>query len=74
MYATVNVGSVEGSTLVSGVQGQGSGITSTIGSVSFDGVLAALEYVMNPQARSDPTVVQHIIHFSRGKLEVYSGP
>ncbi|KAG8673091.1 hypothetical protein FPOAC1_006394 [Fusarium poae] len=73
-YATVNVGAVEGSALVSGVQDQGIDITSTIGSVSFDEVLAALEYAMNPQARSDPTVVQHLMHFSRDKMEASSGP
>ncbi|GKU05699.1 beta-ketoacyl synthase protein [Fusarium langsethiae] len=73
-YATVNIGAVEGSALVSGVQDQGIDITSTIGSVSFDEVLAALEYAMNPQAQGDPTVVQHLMHFSRDKMEVSSGP
>ncbi|KAF5020203.1 hypothetical protein F66182_7768 [Fusarium sp. NRRL 66182] len=73
-YATVNVGAVEGSALVAGVQEQGIDITSTIGSVSFDEVLVALEYAMNPQANTDPAAVQHLMHFSRDKMEASSGP
>lgn len=73
-YTAVNVGAVEGSELIAGVQDQGIDITNTIGSVSFDEVLAALEYAMNPQARADHTVVQHLMHFSRDKLEASSGP
>ncbi|KAF5549198.1 polyketide synthase [Fusarium mexicanum] len=73
-YAAVNIGAVEGSGLIAGVQEQGIDITNTIGSVSFDEVLSALEYAMNPQARVDQTVVQHLMHFSRDKLEASSGP
>ncbi|KAF5548075.1 polyketide synthase [Fusarium phyllophilum] len=73
-YAAVNIGAVEGSGLIVGVQEQGIDITNTIGSVSFDEVLSALEYAMNPQARVDQTVVQHVMHFSRDKLEASSGP
>jgi NADPH:quinone reductase-like Zn-dependent oxidoreductase/NAD(P)-dependent dehydrogenase (short-subunit alcohol dehydrogenase family)/SAM-dependent methyltransferase len=73
-YTTVNVGAVEGSELIAGVQDQGIDVTSTIGSVSFDEVLAALEYAMNLDARADPTVVQHLMHFSRDKMEASSGP
>ncbi|KAM0229998.1 hypothetical protein ACHAPO_009550 [Fusarium lateritium] len=73
-YITVNVGAVEGSELIAGVQDQGIDITNTIGSVSFDEVLSALEYGMNSQARADYTVVQHLMHFSRDKMEASSGP
>ncbi|KAF4443739.1 beta-ketoacyl synthase domain-containing protein [Fusarium austroafricanum] len=73
-YATVNIGAVEGSGLIVGVQEQGIDITNTIGSVSFDEVLSALEYAMNPQAPVHQTVVQHLMHFSRDKIEASSGP
>lgn len=73
-YVAVNVGAVEGSELVVGVQNQGIDITNTIGSVSFDEVLATLEYAMNLDARADHTVVQHLMHFSRDKMEASSGP
>ncbi|KAM0290527.1 hypothetical protein ACHAO9_004885 [Fusarium lateritium] len=73
-YTAVNVGAVEGSELIAGVQDQGIDITNTIGSVSFDEVLAALEYAMNPQARADHSIVQHLMHFSRDKMEASSGP
>nr|ALQ32923.1 putative polyketide synthase [Fusarium redolens] len=73
-YTTVNVGAVEGSELIAGVQDQGIDITNTIGSVSFDEVLAALEYAMELGRPRDPTVVQHLMHFSRDKMEASSGP
>nr|ALQ32954.1 putative polyketide synthase [Fusarium sacchari] len=73
-YAALNVGAVEGSALIVGVQDQGIDITNTIGSVSFDEVLAALEYSMNSEARTDHTIVQHLMHFSRDKMEAASGP
>ncbi|RBR23821.1 uncharacterized protein FIESC28_03437 [Fusarium coffeatum] len=73
-YVAVNVGAVEGSELIAGVQDQGIDITNMIGSVSFDEVLATLEYAMNVDARADPTVVQHLMHFSRDKMEASSGP
>ncbi|KIL88674.1 polyketide synthase [Fusarium avenaceum] len=73
-YIAVNLGAVKGSELIAGVQDQGIDITNTIGSVSFDEVLAALEYAMNPQARADHTMVQHLMHFSRDKLEASYGP
>ncbi|KAF4332179.1 polyketide synthase [Fusarium beomiforme] len=73
-YTAINIGAVEGSGLITGVQEQGIDITNTIGSVSFDEVLAALEYAMSPQASVDQTVVQHLMHFSRDKMEASSGP
>lgn len=74
-YASINVGAVEGSDLVAGALEQGSDVTRTIGSVSFNDVLATLEYAMNPQARIDrEKEVQHLMHFNRDTMEDAFGP
>lgn len=73
-YATINVGAVEGSELVAGALQQGSDVTRSIGSVSFNDVLAALEYAMNPEARVRKDVVQHLMHFDRDTMEDSFGP
>ncbi|KAK9419086.1 hypothetical protein SUNI508_01063 [Seiridium unicorne] len=73
-YATINVGAVEGSNLVAGAREQGSDVAQTFGSVSFDEVLTTLEYAINPQARVNKEVVQHLMHFSRDTMEDAFGP
>lgn len=73
-YSTINIGAIAGSELVNGVLEQGIDITETIGSVSFSEVLAALEYAMNPKARENHTVSQHIMHFNRDAMEAAIGP
>lgn len=73
-YATINVGAVEGSELVAGALQQGSDVTRSIGSVSFNDVLATLEYAMNPAARVNKDVVQHLMHFNRDTMEDAFGP
>lgn len=73
-YAAINVGAIEGSGLVAGALEQGSDVTRIVGSVSFDDVLATLEYTMNPQARVNQEVVQYIMHFNRDTMEDALGP
>ncbi|KAF7549789.1 hypothetical protein G7046_g8236 [Stylonectria norvegica] len=68
-YATINVGAVEGTRLVASALEQGSDVAHSIGSVSFRDVLATLEYAMNPAARIDQHVVQHLMHFDRDTME-----
>lgn len=74
-YATINVGVVEGSELVAGALEQRSNSIGSIGSVSFDDVLAALEYSINPHVRFNiDDTVQHLMHFNRDTMEDVSGP
>lgn len=53
---------------------QGSHVTRSIGSVSFNDVLAALEYAISPEARVRKDVVQHLMHFDRDAMEDAFGP
>ncbi|KEY73875.1 hypothetical protein S7711_06085 [Stachybotrys chartarum IBT 7711] len=68
-YATINVGAVEGSELVAGAMQQGADVVHTVGSVSFDDVLAAIEYAISSQARDHQEVAQHLMHFNRDTME-----
>lgn len=67
-FVTINVGAVEGSEQIARALDQKSEIIRIIGSVSFDDVLATLEYAMGPQARVDE-VEQHLMHFDRDTME-----
>lgn len=67
-FVTINVGAVEGSEQIARALDQKSEIIRIIGSVSFDDVLATLEYAMGPQARVDE-VEQFLMHFDRDTME-----
>ncbi|KAK3315855.1 hypothetical protein B0H66DRAFT_498897 [Apodospora peruviana] len=70
-YIAINAGAVEGSGLINNLKdglNHGRDIASMVGSVTFDEVLATLEYAMGPQARADDAT-QVIMHFNRDTME-----
>jgi NADPH:quinone reductase-like Zn-dependent oxidoreductase/NAD(P)-dependent dehydrogenase (short-subunit alcohol dehydrogenase family)/ubiquinone/menaquinone biosynthesis C-methylase UbiE/acyl carrier protein len=72
-YTTINIGGVEGSEQVARALDQNSQIVQIIGSVSFDEVLATLEYAMGPQSRADEAA-QCLMYFNRDSMEDGLGP
>lgn len=72
-YTTINVGAVEGSGLVNQALSQNSEFVRTVGSVSFDEVLATIEYAMKPQSQVDQAK-QCLMPFNRDSMEEAMGP
>jgi len=72
-YTAINVGAVEGSEQIARALDQNSEIARIIGAVSFDELLATLEYAMGPQARKDGAM-QFIMPFDRDTMEDSYGP
>lgn len=72
-YTTINIGAVEGSEQIAKALEHNSELTQIIGTVSFDEVLATLEYAMGPQARLDQAS-QCLMPFDRDTMEHAMGP
>ncbi|KAI1498194.1 putative polyketide synthase [Biscogniauxia marginata] len=75
-YTTVSVGAVEGSAQIARareIQGQSKESIVNVTTVSFDDVLATLEYAMGPQAHLD-RASQCLMHFDRDAIEDSMGP
>ncbi|KAM7221172.1 hypothetical protein V8F06_003347 [Rhypophila decipiens] len=70
-YIAINAGAVEGSSLINNLKdlNHGRDIASTVGSVTFDEVLATLEYAMGENAKA----AQLIMHFDRDAMEEVMG-
>ncbi|KAM7199140.1 putative polyketide synthase [Rhypophila sp. PSN 637] len=70
-YIAINAGAVEGSGLINNLKdlSHGRDIASTVGSVTFDEVLATLEYAMGENAKA----AQLIMHFDRDAMEEAMG-
>ncbi|ROW09729.1 hypothetical protein VMCG_02438 [Cytospora schulzeri] len=71
-YVTINVGAIEGSDQIKLALNQNSDIARAIGYVSFEELVAALEYAMGSQALIDEAK-QCIMSFDRDSMEYTMG-
>ncbi|KAI0470405.1 putative polyketide synthase [Xylariaceae sp. FL0804] len=75
-YTTISVGAVEGSAQIARareIQGLNKDSIVNLTTVSFDDVLAAIEYAMGPQARAD-RASECLMYFDRDIIEDAMGP